>query len=228
VGVAGAVKTLAEVRGQARWCTRCSLYRRATQTVFGDGPAPAGLMLVGEQPGDQEDRQGRPFVGPAGRILAKALAAVGMDRSEIYVTNAVKHFKNVSRGKRRIHQKPTAGEIDRCKWWLDLELKLVRPQIVIALGGSAGRALLGRPVKIEKARGHPIPFGAERWLVVTIHPSLLLRIQDAGARAEALGRFIEDLNIAKRLVSARGVGTRSMERPMQRMASPSVSARKAR
>jgi len=161
-------------------------------------------MLVGEQPGDQEDRQGRPFVGPAGRILAKALAAVGMDRSQIYITNAVKHFKNVPRGKRRIHQKPTVGEIDSCKWWLDLELKLVRPRIVIALGASAGRALLGHPVKIEPHRGRPIGFGAERWLVVTIHPSLLLRIQDAGARAEALERFIEDLRIAKKLTSKRG------------------------
>src|SRR5215467_4110112 len=144
--------TIAGVRNQAALCTRCLLYRLGTQTVFGEGPAPAALMLVGEQPVDQEDRQGRPFVGPAGRILAKALAAAGMDRSRIYVTNAVKHFKNVPRGKRRIHQRPTAGEIDSCKWWLDLELKLVRPRIVVALGASAGRALLGRPVKIESSR----------------------------------------------------------------------------
>ena len=224
MNVSRAAKTLAEVRGQAASCTRCLLYRLGTQTVFGEGPAPAALMLVGEQPGDQEDRQGRPFVGPAGRVLAKALAAAGMERSQIYVTNAVKHFKNVPRGRRRIHQKPTAGEIDSCKWWLDLELKLVRPQIVIAVGASAGRALLGRPVKIEKARGRPIAFGAERWLVVTIHPSLLLRIHDAGAKAEALERFIEDLSIAKRLTSGPGARTR----PMGRMASPGGSARSAR
>jgi DNA polymerase len=134
-------------------------------------------------------------------MLAKALVAAGMDRSQIYVTNAVKHFKNVPRGKRRIHQKPTAGEIDSCKWWLDLELKLVRPQIVVALGASAGRALLGRPVKIERARGRAIAFGAGRWLVLTIHPSLLLRIQEAGARAKALERFVEELSIANKLVS---------------------------
>jgi DNA polymerase len=148
-----------------------------------------------------------------------------MDRSQIYVTNAVKHFKNVPRGKRRIHQKPTAGEIESCKWWLDLELKLVRPQIVIALGASAGRALLGRPVKIEKARGRPIAFGADRWLVVTIHPSLLLRMQDAGARDEALERFVEDLRIAKRLTSGRDA---PRTRAMGRTASPGASARNAR
>ena len=155
-------------------------------------------------------------------MLAKALAAAGIDRSQIYLTNAVKHFKNVPRGKRRIHQKPTAGEIDSCTWWLDLELKLVRPQIVVALGASAGRALLGRPVKIEKTRGRPVAFGAERWLVVTIHPSLLLRIQDAGNKAVVLERFIQDLRIAKKLTSGR---TRPMRR---RMASSSASARNAR
>ena len=220
VSVSGAAKTLAEVRGQAASCSRCSLFRLGTQTVFGEGPAPAALMLVGEQPGDQEDRQGRPFVGPAGRMLAKALAAAGIDRSQIYLTNAVKHFKNVPRGKRRIHQKPTAGEIDSCKWWLDLELKLVRPRIVVALGASAGRALLGRPVKIAKARGRPVAFGAEQWLVVTIHPSLLLRIEGAGKKAEALERFIEELRIAKKLTSGRS-------RPLGRMASSSTSARNA-
>lgn len=223
--MAGAAKNLAEVRVQAATCTRCSLYRLGTQTVFGEGPVPARLMLVGEQPGDQEDRQGRPFVGPAGRMLAKALAAAGMDRSQIYVTNAVKHFKNVPRGKRRIHQKPTAGEIESCKWWLDLELKLVRPQIVMALGASAGRALLGHPVKIEQARGEPIAFGADRWLVVTIHPSLLLRMQDAVARDEALEHFVEDLRIAKRFASGRDA---PRTRPMGRTASPGASARNAR
>jgi uracil-DNA glycosylase family protein len=182
-------------------------------------------MLVGEQPGDQEDRQGHPFVGPAGRILAKALAAAGMDRSQIYVTNAVKHFKNVPRGKRRIHRRPTAGEIDACKWWLDLELKLVRPQVVVALGASAGRALLGHPVKIQKARGRPMPFGTERQLIVTVHPSLLLRIRDAVAKAEALERFIEDLRIANRLTSERGA---PRGRRIGRRVSAGASARNAR
>src|SRR5262245_15915056 len=217
--------TIAEVRNQAALCTRCPLYRLGTQTVFGEGPAPAGLMLVGEQPGDQEDRQGRPFVGPAGRLLAKALAAVGMDRSQIYITNAVKHFKNVPRGKRRIHQKPTASEIDSCKWWLDLEVKLVRARIVIALGASAGRALLGHPVKIEADRGRPIGLGGQRWLVVTIHPSLLLRIRDAGARAEALERFIKDLSIAKKLTSERDASRASL---MRRTASPGAFPRNGR
>ena len=159
-------------------------------------------MLVGEQPGDQEDRQGRPFVGPAGRMLAKSSSR--HESAADLCDERCQALQNAPRGKRRIHQKPTTGEIDSCKWWLDLELKLVCPEIVIALGASAGRALLGRPVKIEKARGQLIAFGAERWLVVTIHPSLLLRIQEAGVRAKALERFIEDLSIAKRLASGRG------------------------
>jgi DNA polymerase len=158
-------------------------------------------------------------------MLVKALAAAGMDRSQVYVTNAVKHFKNVPRGKRRIHQKPAAGEIDSCKWWLDLELKLVRPQIVVALGASAGRALLGHPVKIERARGRAIAFDAGRWLVVTIHPSLLLRIKDVGARAEALERFVEELSIANRLVSKRDT---PRARPPGLRALSGASARKVR
>jgi uracil-DNA glycosylase len=186
---------LAEVRREALACTRCPLFRLGTQTVFGEGPVPAPVMLVGEQPGDQEDLQGRPFVGPAGRLLDRALAAAGIDRAQVYVTNAVKHFKNVPRGKRRIHQKPNIGEIDRCKWWLDLELKLVRPRVVAALGASAARSLLGRPVKIMAVRGRRLALDANRQLIVTIHPSALLRLADATDKAREFERFVADLGL---------------------------------
>ena len=187
---------LAEARQQAAACTRCPLYLTGTQTVFGEGPVPAPIMLVGEQPGDQEDLQGRPFVGPAGRILDKALAEAGIDRSRLYVTNAVKHFKNVPRGKRRIHQKPNAGEIDRCKWWLDLELELVRPRVIVALGATAARSLVGRPVKIQASRGRMTDFGAGQLLLVTVHPSMLLRIPDARDKTRELRRLAADLALA--------------------------------
>jgi uracil-DNA glycosylase len=196
----GAVqRALADARREAAGCTRCPLYRVGNQTVFGEGPAPASVMLVGEQPGDQEDLQGRPFVGPAGRVLDKALAMAGVDRSAVYVTNAVKHFKNVPRGKRRIHQRPNTGEIDRCKWWLDLELELVRPKVVVALGATAVRSLTGRPGKIEAARGHPMPFGADQSLLVTVHPSMLLRIPDARDKDRELRRLAADLAQIARL-----------------------------
>ncbi len=189
----GAEKELAKVRGEAASCTRCSLYRLGTQTVFGEGPAPAAVMLVGEQPGDQEDVQGRPFVGPAGRMLDKALAAAGIDRARVYVTNAVKHFKNVPRGKRRIHQRPNAGEIDRCGWWLDLELDFVAPRIIVAMGATAARSVTGRPVKIEASRGRQLPYRAGQSLLVTIHPSMLLRLREADVRAREFQRFVADL-----------------------------------
>jgi DNA polymerase len=195
--------TIAQVRHDAASCTRCPLYRVGTQTVFGQGPCPASVMLVGEQPGDQEDRQGRPFVGPAGRVLDKALAEIGIDRRQVYVTNAVKHFKNVPRGKRRIHQKPNVSEIDRCKWWLDLELKLVSPKIVVAMGATAARSLLGRTVRLEATRGRALEFGAGRSLVVTVHPSLLLRLPDPESKARELQRFIADLTLVAKLSGAR-------------------------
>jgi DNA polymerase len=150
-------------------------------------------MLVGEQPGDQEDLAGHPFVGPAGRILDKALESAAIDRNSVYVTNAVKHFKNVPRGKRRIHQKPNAGEIDRCKWWLDRELDLVRPKTVVAMGTTAVRALMGRPATIADLRGKPIAYGPGRSLLVTVHPSMLLRIPDAEARSKEFKLFVADL-----------------------------------
>jgi DNA polymerase len=190
---------MATVRDEAVACTRCPLYRLGMQTVFGEGPVPCAVMLVGEQPGDQEDLQGRPFVGPAGRILDRALAQAGIDRSLVYVTNAVKHFKNVPRGKRRIHQRPNAGEIDRCKWWLDLELNLVKPTVVVALGATAARALLGRPTQIEASRGRDLQLGPGH-LVVTTHPSSLLRLPDADAKALQLRRLVADLALAAKLV----------------------------
>ncbi|WP_072394417.1 UdgX family uracil-DNA binding protein [Hyphomicrobium sp. CS1GBMeth3] len=194
-----AAAALARIRLEALGCERCPLYRNATQTVFGEGPVPASVMLVGEQPGDREDIEGHPFVGPAGRVLDKALAAAGFDRTDVYVTNAVKHFKNEPRGKRRLHKRLTAGEIDVCKVWLESEIKLVRPKAIVALGASAARALLGRPAGIEALRGKTLAFGEAQSLFVTIHPSLLLRMPDRASREEGFERFVQDL---ARVVSA--------------------------
>lgn len=188
-----AAAELERVRAEAAECRRCPLYRNATQTVFGEGPVPCSVMLVGEQPGDREDVAGHPFVGPAGRVLDEALAAAGLEREAVFVTNAVKHFKNEPRGKRRLHRRPTAGEIDVCKWWLDKELALVRPRTVAALGATAARALTGRPVAIEATRGQVLAFGAGRSLIVTIHPAMILRLQDRATRHAAFNRFVADL-----------------------------------
>src|SRR5438270_13935726 len=168
----------------ARVCTRCDLYKPATQTVFGEGPIDAAIMLVGEQPGDQEDVAGRPFVGPAGQLLDKALEAAGIDRSTVYVTNAVKHFKFVPRGKRRIHNKPDTGEITACRWWIDHERELIRPAVTVALGATAAQSLFGKAMAIGKSRGVPLQLldGGECW--ITVHPSFLLRIPDEDRRRE--------------------------------------------
>jgi probable DNA metabolism protein len=184
------------LRDEAAACTRCHLHRCATQTVFGEGPVDARLMLVGEQPGDQEDLAGRPFVGPAGQLLDKALGEAGVDRSAAYVTNAVKHFKFEQRGKRRIHAKPDGSEIDACRWWIEQERMLIRPPVTVALGATAARALLGRVVTISRTRGQQqtLEDGGECW--VTIHPSYLLRIDDRGKAAEEYARFVEDLRHA--------------------------------
>jgi DNA polymerase len=181
------------LRKEAATCTRCHLYRDATQTVFGEGPLDAPLVLVGEQPGDQEDLEGRPFVGPAGQLLDWALEEAQIDRGGVYVTNAVKHFKYERRGKRRIHQSPETPEIHACRWWLDQELDLVRPRIVVALGTTAARAILGKAVTISRTRGAPIPLenGIEGW--VTVHPSFLLRVPDAARKEAERKRFIEEL-----------------------------------
>src|SRR4051812_12204390 len=182
----------------ARVCTRCDLYKFATQTVFGEGPLDASIMFVGEQPGDQEDLAGRPFVGPAGAIFDAALEKAGIDRSTVYVTNAVKHFKFIQRGKRRIHNKPDAGQIEACRWWIEHERELIRPPVTVALGATAARSLVGKTVTIGKVRGEPLPLadGSECW--VTVHPSSLLRIPDPEGRREARALFLRDLKLIKR------------------------------
>jgi len=178
-------------------CRRCPLYRDATQAVPGDGPAKARFMLVGEQPGDKEDLAGKPFVGPAGRILDRALGDAGIARRETYVTNAVKHFKYEMRGKRRLHKRPNNYEIERCKIWLDAERELVQPQIVIALGVSAARSLTGKTVTIAKMRkAPPLPLADGTRLVITVHPSALLRIEDEADKRAAYREFVADLKAA--------------------------------
>jgi DNA polymerase len=179
------------LRDEAKGCTRCHLYKCATQTVFGEGPLDAKILFVGEQPGDQEDLAGRPFVGPAGQLFDRALGEAGVDRSAAYVTNAVKHFKFEQRGKRRIHSKPDGGEIDACRWWLEQERALLRPPLTVALGATAARSLFGRTTTIGASRGraHRLADGGEAW--VTVHPSFLLRVQDN--REAEYARFVEDL-----------------------------------
>jgi len=181
----------------ARRCTRCDLYRHATQTVFGEGPLDAAIMFVGEQPGDQEDLAGRPFVGPAGALFDAALEKAGIDRSTVYVTNAVKHFKFVLRGKRRIHNKPDAGEITACRWWIEHERELIRPPITVALGATAARSLMGKVVTISKVRGQALTLsdGSECW--VTAHPSSILRAPNEEARKEGKRLFLRDLKLIK-------------------------------
>ena len=182
---------------EARACTRCELYKYGTQTVFGEGPLNASILFVGEQPGDQEDLAGRPFVGPAGQLFDAALTDAGIDRSTTYVTNAVKHFKFVARGKRRIHNKPDAGEIEACRWWLDQERGLIRPAVTVALGATAARSLLGKVVTISRSRDEPqsLVDGSECW--VTVHPSFLLRIPEPDRRREERSKFVRDLKRIK-------------------------------
>jgi DNA polymerase len=182
---------------EARGCTRCDLYKFGTQTVFGEGPLNARIMFVGEQPGDQEDIAGRPFVGPAGAIFDAALEKAGIDRSKVYVTNAVKHFKFIQRGKRRIHNKPDAGEISACRWWIEHERELIRPAVTVALGATAARSLVGKVVTISKVRGEPLTLsdGSECW--VTAHPSSILRMPDEEARREGKRLFLRDLELIK-------------------------------
>ena len=181
----------------ARTCTRCPLYKPATQTVFGEGPLDAKIMFVGEQPGDQEDLAGRPFVGPAGQLFDKALEAARIDRSTVYVTNAVKHFKFVARGKRRIHNKPDSGEIEACRWWIGHERELIRPPVTVALGATAAQSLFGKAMAIGKNRGAPLvlPDGSECW--ITVHPSFLLRIPEEDRKREEKKLFLRDLKRIK-------------------------------
>ena len=190
-----------ELLADARKCTRCELYKCGTQTVFGEGPLDARIVFVGEQPGDQEDLAGRPFVGPAGQLFDQALEKAGIDRGETYVTNAVKHFKFIQRGKKRIHSKPDGGEITACRWWQEQERALIKPPVTVALGATAARSLFGKVVTIGKLRGapHQLPDGSECW--VTVHPSYLLRIPQEDRRREERARFVQDLiAIRKRAV----------------------------
>jgi DNA polymerase len=182
---------------EARKCTRCDLYKHATQTVFGEGPLDASIMFVGEQPGDQEDIAGRPFVGPAGQLFDAALEKAGIDRSAVYVTNAVKHFKFVQKGKKRIHSKPGAGEIEACRWWIRNERELIRPPVTVALGATAANSLFGKTMAIGKNRGAPLalPDGSECW--ITVHPSFLLRIPEEDRRHEERALFVRDLKRIK-------------------------------
>lgn len=192
--------TIADLAAEAEHCERCPLYRNATQAVFGEGPAPAPLMLIGEQPGDQEDKTGRPFVGPAGRLLDQALEAAGIDRATVYVTNAVKHFKHELRGKRRLHRKPNMGEVKACRWWFKLELAAVKPKLVIALGATAARSVMNRTVVLARERGNPIHLVEGCQGLVTIHPSAILRMPDEESREKALKLLTADLRKAARVV----------------------------
>ncbi len=197
-----AAQSLVSLAAEAAGCTRCPLYRDATQTVFGEGGGEATIVLVGEQPGDQEDRAGRPFVGPAGRILDEALTAAGIDRALTYVTNAVKHFKFEPRGKRRLHKRPNQGEVQACRWWLDRELALIRPRLVVALGATAAHALMGKAVTLGRLRGRPTGFAGGYAGLITVHPSSILRMPDEAARHAAFDAFAADLKVARRLAAA--------------------------
>ncbi len=188
-----------ELRDEAQGCTRCGLYERATQTVFGQGPASAAIALVGEQPGDQEDKQGRPFTGPAGRVLDRALEEAGLSRDELYLTNAVKHFKWTERGKRRIHQRPSGPEIRACGHWLTGELEIVRPGLVVLLGAVAGQAMFGSRYRVGEHQGKAEPGSSGSWqglVVGTIHPSAVLRGPDQESRDRAYTGLVSDLALA--------------------------------
>ncbi|HEY8442736.1 MAG TPA: UdgX family uracil-DNA binding protein [Xanthobacteraceae bacterium] len=198
-----AITSLKELARAEHECRRCPLYENATQAVPGEGRRQAHLMLVGEQPGDKEDIAGKPFVGPAGRMLDEALEEAGIPREEVFVTNAVKHFKHEMRGKRRLHKRPNAYEIERCKIWLDVERTIVRPSGIVALGATAARSLLGRPVTITKVRGAPLQLADGTAALVTIHPSLLLRIEDRADKAREYRAFVADLRQAAKFLQKR-------------------------
>jgi uracil-DNA glycosylase family protein len=189
----GANTTIAALREEAAHCKRCDLYKYATQTVFGEGPEDARIVMVGEVPGDQEDLQGKPFVGPAGKLLDRALEEAGIDRSTVYVTNAVKHFKFERRGKKRIHKTPERPEIEACKWWIERELAVLKPELVVALGGTAGRAIFGRPVKVLSERGKISDDPRGFRLLLTVHPSMILRIPDEAGQRQAYADLVRDL-----------------------------------
>jgi len=190
------------VREAAKNCTACHLYKKATQTVFGEGPKKAPIMLIGEQPGDYEDVAGKPFVGPAGKIMDRALEEAGIDRKEVYVTNTVKHFKWEPRGKRRIHQKPNSREVAACRPWLEAELRLVRPRLVVALGSTAGQAIFGPSFRVTRERGKLLSSKFAPRVVATVHPSSLLRQPDEESRHREYKHFVADLRVAVKAADA--------------------------
>jgi uracil-DNA glycosylase len=194
-------RSLKSLREAARGCRGCDLYKRATQTVFGEGKARAKLMFVGEQPGNSEDLQGHPFVGPAGALLRKAMEQAGIEPRSVYITNAVKHFKFIERGKKRIHQKPKTIEIQACEPWLEAEIELVRPQLVVALGATAAQTFLGSSFRLTKHRGEVLASPLAPRVTATVHPSSILRAPDDKTRRRELGKFIEDLRAIEKLVS---------------------------
>ncbi len=194
------VGSLRELKAQAEHCKRCDLYKHATQTVFGEGPMQAEIVLIGEQPGDKEDLAGRPFVGPAGAVLNESLSRAGIDRERCYITNTVKHFKFTQRGKRRLHSKPNAGEIRTCAWWLRSELKLIEPKIIVALGTTAAGYLVGKAIRITKDRGTIFRPQNLPPVLVTIHPSYILRIRDRHAANAEQIKFVHDLNRLKEVL----------------------------
>jgi uracil-DNA glycosylase len=191
------------VRAAAKDCRACDLWKRGTQTVFGEGPRNAAVMFVGEQPGNDEDLSGHPFVGPAGKLLDRALADAGISRSEVYVTNVVKHFKWEPRGKRRIHKKPSASEVAACRPWLDTEIALVKPRAIVCLGATAAQALLGRQFKVTAQRGAFIPSPLAPLVLATVHPSSILRAPDHEARRRDMKQFTNDLRAVARALSSR-------------------------
>jgi len=193
--------SLQSLRKEAADCRACPLWKNATQTVFGEGTLHSQAMLVGEQPGDKEDLAGKPFVGPAGRLLDRALEEAGVDRRKVYVTNAVKHFKFVPRGKIRLHQKPTTPEIKACRQWYERELATIKPALVVAMGATAAQCVLGKITPINKNRGHLIDLEEGARALVTVHPSYLLRLPDAQAKAREYDRFVDDLKMAAALLA---------------------------
>ena len=196
--------TLEALRAAAAHCQGCDLYLKATQTVFGEGPVSARVVLVGEQPGDREDLSGKPFVGPAGRVLDEALQLVGIDRDDVYVTNVVKHFRweGAGRGKRRIHKKPRTWEIQACRPWLDAELRLLRPEVLVCLGASAAQALLGRTFSVTRQRGELVKSSLAAHVIATVHPSSILRSPDSETRNLEMRRFVADIKKVARVLAS--------------------------
>ena len=195
--------TLNQLRSIAAGCKACDLWKLGTQTVFGEGSARAHVMMVGEQPGDKEDLQGRPFVGPAGAVLDKALAAAGINRNDVYVTNIVKHFKWEPRGKRRLHKKPNITEISACRPWLEAEIRVVKPQVVVLLGATAAQGILGRDFRVTQHRGEWIKSEIAPHVLATVHPSSILRATDDDSRHEEMRKFIDDLKVVAQKLSQR-------------------------